>query len=78
MFHLSEAGRETFERLIANDQDEELSRDVKFALSCSVKSERNAEYLVKELEEGGLGFHRSEIEGVIFDLANSPVSDVDG
>lgn len=60
-----------------------LSRDVKFALLCGssftnsknvTSRHRAAEYLVKELELGGLGYNDGEIEGVIFDLVKSPVS----
>ena len=58
---------------------EGVEREVKFALNCGLlsaddNSRGTVEYLLAELEEGGLHFEVGELSGVIFTLLHCPVS----
>lgn len=71
LYHkLTTEGRQRYSQLIDGVG---LSRDVRFALSCAVGTDR-AQYLLEEIEQGGLQLEEAELHGVIFDLWNSPVS----
>ena len=71
LYHtLTTEGRQRYSQLIDGVG---LSRDVRFALSCAVITDR-AQYLLEEIEQGGLQLEEAELDSVIFDLWNNPVS----
>jgi len=69
LYHtLTTEGRQRYSQLIDGVG---LSRDVRFALSCAVITDR-AQYLLEEIEQGGLQLEEAELDSVIFDLWNNP------
>ena len=71
LYHtLTTEGRQRYSQLIDGVG---LGRDVRFALSCAVITDR-AQYLLEEIEQGGLQLEEAELDSVIFDLWNNPVS----